>query len=73
MRCRGRIASGGDMTLVGGIFAASELIKLGLELTEALASNPDMTEAERAVLVAETQARAKSTVDGWHDARAASE
>jgi hypothetical protein len=57
------------MTLTAGFFAASQLIKLGLELNEALAGNPGMTEAERADLVASTQDRARSTVDGWNTAR----
>ncbi len=58
------------MNLAGGIFAAAELIRLGLELTEALAKNPDMNEAERAALVAETQGRARATADAWRQARA---
>ena len=57
------------MTLTAGIFAASELIKLGLELTEQLAGNPDMTEAERAALVSATQDRARATADAWQAAR----
>ena len=57
------------MTLTAGIFAATELIKLGLELTEQLASNPDMTEAQRMALVSDTKARARTTVDKWNDDR----
>ena len=61
------------MTLTGGIFAATELIKLGVELMDAFADNPDMTETERLALVKATQARARATADAWDDARAEAE
>jgi hypothetical protein len=57
------------MTLSAGIFAAAELIKLGLELTTELASNPGMTAEQVAAKVAATKARARATIDGWRDAR----
>ena len=60
-------------SIAAGFVAATELIRLGFELRDALKSNPTMTEAERQALVAKTQAEARSTVDEWNEAGAGSE
>jgi len=56
-------------SVAAGIFAATELIKLGVQLSEQLAGNPSMTAEEVAQKVRETRAKALMTVDGWRAAR----
>ena len=58
------------MTLAGGIFAATQLIKLGVELTTELLANQGESEEQIAARVAATRLRARATVDDWRDARA---